>query len=111
MTKREFLRGYIIAGRRLAVKENQLNRLCGEAYEGIKEDVRREAEELREKRLEVLRVIETAPTELQRTMLEARFINGMTPKNISVMVGYGKSHQYRMYADAMQKMKFPEGVV
>lgn len=110
MTKREFLRGYIIMGRRIALKEKQLQRLHGEALDILKEDIHREIAELQEKRREILRVIDTAPTELERMIMEAQFINGENRRNIARMTGYSKSHQQRQYADAMKKMQFPEGV-
>lgn len=110
MTKKQFLRGYIEAGRRVALKENQMQRLHGDALDRLKDDIRNETVELQKRRAEIIAAIETAPTEREKAVMEALYINGLPRAAAANAVGYSRSQLYRIREEALKHMRFPEGV-
>lgn len=100
--RKRFLSGYLEAERRLSLKREK-STIAEEAPA-----IRIEAAHLLERRAVVLAAIESAPEPIMRTILEARYINGLKWEDIARMTGYSVDNAFKIHQKALRQMNFPD---
>ena len=102
--RKRFLSGYLEAEKRLHLKRQK-------AAESVEIPmIEAETAQLVQRRAEVLAVIESAPEPIMRTILEARYINGMKWEAIGDLTGYCCENAFKIHQKAIRQMTFPASV-
>lgn len=102
--RKRFLAGYLEAEKRLHLKRPKVAD-CAEAPM-----IESETAQLLQRRAEVLAAIESAPEPIMRTILEARYINGLKWEDIARMTGYSVDNAFKIHQKALRQMHFPDCV-
>lgn len=104
MTKKGFLESYLECVQRIRLKEQQSE------DDLLPGRISVEIAALETRRKAVLAAIETAPAPEMRTILEARYISGLTVEQTALQLGYSIRSIHRLTKAALKSMRFPADV-